>query len=316
MPKFFCDYCDVYLTHDSMSVRKSHNAGRNHLRNVTDYYQQIGHEKAQSVIDSITNSYADAGLQQPNPMLQHASAPGGFPPMGFPGPGESRIEVFAVYRADTYRYATTSLWRTSWANGHDASRWSRYAISSFWSEWWTTEYASWYAWISSSRLATKLQSAIRSKRIQPESAVRSKWSAWWRTAWVKSESCTRVWWASWIRTTSRYGKTLGTSLHARRSRWTINISNPTSSSECKQFIWLEETAFTNDEGQSRHETTPSGTVKADRMSALAPVACGSGLQRAPCETLPFEGSDFAKCGKRSTCLRTKSNWKGRRDTSP
>ncbi|KAH6649825.1 U1 zinc finger-domain-containing protein, partial [Chaetomium tenue] len=57
-PPVFCDYCDVYLTHDSMSVRKAHNSGRNHLRNVVDYYQQIGHEKAQSVIDSITSSYA------------------------------------------------------------------------------------------------------------------------------------------------------------------------------------------------------------------------------------------------------------------
>ncbi|KAF2231698.1 hypothetical protein EV356DRAFT_419897, partial [Viridothelium virens] len=51
------DYCDVYLTHDSMSVRKAHNNGKNHLRNVVDYYQQIGHEKTQSVIDSISNSY-------------------------------------------------------------------------------------------------------------------------------------------------------------------------------------------------------------------------------------------------------------------
>ncbi|KAB5572644.1 U1 zinc finger-domain-containing protein [Coniochaeta sp. 2T2.1] len=41
MPKFFCDYCDVYLTHDSMSVRKAHNSGRNHLRNVVDYYQRM-----------------------------------------------------------------------------------------------------------------------------------------------------------------------------------------------------------------------------------------------------------------------------------
>ncbi|KAB8236153.1 putative U1 snRNP complex component Yhc1 [Aspergillus alliaceus] len=40
MPKFFCDYCDVYLTHDSMSVRKAHNSGRNHLRNVLEYYQR------------------------------------------------------------------------------------------------------------------------------------------------------------------------------------------------------------------------------------------------------------------------------------
>jgi U1 small nuclear ribonucleoprotein C len=41
MSPVFCDYCDVYLTHDSMSVRKAHNSGRNHLRNVVDYYQRI-----------------------------------------------------------------------------------------------------------------------------------------------------------------------------------------------------------------------------------------------------------------------------------
>jgi len=95
MPKFFCDYCDVYLTHDSMSVRKAHNSGRNHLRNVIDYYQQIGHEKAQSVIDSITNSYAAEGQSASNPMLgQNVGAgpppfiPGGVPPpFGLPGPG-------------------------------------------------------------------------------------------------------------------------------------------------------------------------------------------------------------------------------------
>ena len=55
--KHYCDYCDVYLTHDSASgelcapfvlthhltayppiVRKAHNSGRNHLANVRDYY--------------------------------------------------------------------------------------------------------------------------------------------------------------------------------------------------------------------------------------------------------------------------------------
>lgn len=83
----FCDYCDVYLTHDSMSVRKAHNSGRNHLRNVVDYYQQIGHEKAQSVIDSITASYTDAGQAGANPLLpQNQPMPGGGPPgSGPPG---------------------------------------------------------------------------------------------------------------------------------------------------------------------------------------------------------------------------------------
>ena len=85
MPKFFCDYCDVYLTHDSMSVRKAHNSGRNHLRNVVDYYQQIGHEKAQSVIDSITSSYAAEGQAHANPMLPQ-NQPGGGGAGAFPPP--------------------------------------------------------------------------------------------------------------------------------------------------------------------------------------------------------------------------------------
>jgi U1 small nuclear ribonucleoprotein C len=67
-----------------MSVRKAHNAGRNHLRNVVEYYQQIGHEKAQSVIDSITSSYAESG--QANPMLPQAGPMGFGPPPGFPPP--------------------------------------------------------------------------------------------------------------------------------------------------------------------------------------------------------------------------------------
>lgn len=40
------DYCDVYLTHDSMSVRKAHNSGRNHERNVLDYYQSASRNQS------------------------------------------------------------------------------------------------------------------------------------------------------------------------------------------------------------------------------------------------------------------------------
>lgn len=78
-----------------MSVRKAHNSGRNHLRNVVDYYQQIGHEKAQSVIDSITSSYAAEGQAHANPMLPQnqpgahgaGGPPGAFvPPFTFAGP--------------------------------------------------------------------------------------------------------------------------------------------------------------------------------------------------------------------------------------
>ncbi|KAI9881587.1 MAG: hypothetical protein M1830_000151 [Pleopsidium flavum] len=95
-----------------MSVRKAHNTGRNHLRNVVDYYQrkpphplhlhnsapqelqltalnaEIGHEKAQSVIDSITSSYAAEGQSSSNPMLGQHPGPGQPfipPPFGFGG---------------------------------------------------------------------------------------------------------------------------------------------------------------------------------------------------------------------------------------
>ncbi|KAF8475867.1 hypothetical protein BDZ91DRAFT_649670, partial [Kalaharituber pfeilii] len=84
------DYCDVYLTHDSISVRRAHNSGRNHLRNVVEYYQQIGHEKAQSVIDSITSSYAAEG-QTPGMSMGYPGAaippPGGAMPMQGVVPG-------------------------------------------------------------------------------------------------------------------------------------------------------------------------------------------------------------------------------------
>ncbi|VDB85364.1 unnamed protein product [Peniophora sp. CBMAI 1063] len=97
MPKHYCDYCDVYLTHDSASVRKAHNNGRNHLSNVRDYYASLGHDKAQSIIDQITSAYESGngpppggfgfGPQHLQPNTPGFSGPPGFgPPGGFGGP--------------------------------------------------------------------------------------------------------------------------------------------------------------------------------------------------------------------------------------
>ncbi|KAI8353327.1 U1 zinc finger-domain-containing protein [Blakeslea trispora] len=63
MPKYYCEYCDIFLTHDSSSVRKAHNAGKNHILNVRNYYAEISHDKAQAIIDEITRAYdvAEAG---------------------------------------------------------------------------------------------------------------------------------------------------------------------------------------------------------------------------------------------------------------
>jgi U1 small nuclear ribonucleoprotein C len=91
MGRFYCDYCHCYLTydppsknnnplltsrHDSASVRKAHNLGRNHLQQVREYYQKLGFEKTQSVIDSLTQDYQSQAV---------ASAPNPFAPAGLPG---------------------------------------------------------------------------------------------------------------------------------------------------------------------------------------------------------------------------------------
>lgn len=41
MPKYYCDYCDTFLTHDSTSVRKSHIEGIRHQAAVRAYYAQF-----------------------------------------------------------------------------------------------------------------------------------------------------------------------------------------------------------------------------------------------------------------------------------
>ncbi|KAJ1604285.1 hypothetical protein OJ253_3094 [Cryptosporidium canis] len=41
MPKFYCDYCDIYLTHSSTNGRKQHNSGRKHINNKIDHYKNV-----------------------------------------------------------------------------------------------------------------------------------------------------------------------------------------------------------------------------------------------------------------------------------
>merc|ERR1712193_146386 len=51
MPKYYCDYCDTFLTHDSPSVRKTHNAGRKHKDNVRTFYQEWLDKQTASLMD-------------------------------------------------------------------------------------------------------------------------------------------------------------------------------------------------------------------------------------------------------------------------
>ncbi|XP_058059255.1 U1 small nuclear ribonucleoprotein C [Anopheles bellator] len=64
MPKYYCDYCDTYLTHDSPSVRKTHCTGRKHKDNVKFYYQKWMEEQAQHLIDATTAAYKAGKIAQ------------------------------------------------------------------------------------------------------------------------------------------------------------------------------------------------------------------------------------------------------------
>ncbi|XP_012890363.1 PREDICTED: U1 small nuclear ribonucleoprotein C-like [Dipodomys ordii] len=82
MPKFYCDYCETYLTHDSPSVRKTHYSGRKHKENIKDYYQKWMEEQAQSLINKISMFHSfvlTAVFQQGKTPPTPFSAP---PPVG------------------------------------------------------------------------------------------------------------------------------------------------------------------------------------------------------------------------------------------
>lgn len=64
MPKYYCDYCDTYLTHDSPSVRKTHCTGRKHRDNVKFYYQKWMEEQAQHLIDATTAAFKAGKIAQ------------------------------------------------------------------------------------------------------------------------------------------------------------------------------------------------------------------------------------------------------------
>ncbi|XP_038053410.1 U1 small nuclear ribonucleoprotein C-like [Patiria miniata] len=78
MPKYYCDYCDTYLTHDSPSVRKTHCNGRKHKENVRIYYQKWMEEQAQSLIDRTTAAFQSGKIHH-NP-FNEGGGPGGMPP--------------------------------------------------------------------------------------------------------------------------------------------------------------------------------------------------------------------------------------------
>ncbi|RLN70968.1 hypothetical protein BBJ29_007445 [Phytophthora kernoviae] len=66
MPRYYCDYCDTYLTHDSQAGRKQHNRGWKHRENVKLYYEQF--------------LAGQGGIMTPGEWLRGPAAPGALPP--------------------------------------------------------------------------------------------------------------------------------------------------------------------------------------------------------------------------------------------
>lgn len=69
MGKCYCDYCDVFLTNDSVAVRKQHNDGNRHKFNVCEYYRQYVGQQLQKQIDEIVAQFelkVSQGLIRPS----------------------------------------------------------------------------------------------------------------------------------------------------------------------------------------------------------------------------------------------------------
>ncbi|XP_069771312.1 U1 small nuclear ribonucleoprotein C-like [Narcine bancroftii] len=90
MPKYRCDYCDTYLTHDSPSVRKMHCEGRKHKENVKVYYQKWMEEQDQNLTDKTTASFCQGKIPPtapfPVPPGMMLVGLGMRPPIGVPVP--------------------------------------------------------------------------------------------------------------------------------------------------------------------------------------------------------------------------------------
>ena len=55
MPKYFCEYCGIYLTHSSPGGRYQHSHGRKHINNKIEYYSQFLYEFQKKIDNNLLN---------------------------------------------------------------------------------------------------------------------------------------------------------------------------------------------------------------------------------------------------------------------
>lgn len=67
MPKYYCEYCNIYLTHSSPAGRKQHAHGRKHINNKIEYFTEfLIQQQAMASQNQHANYYHNPGfyLQQ------------------------------------------------------------------------------------------------------------------------------------------------------------------------------------------------------------------------------------------------------------
>ncbi|TKY48340.1 Endonuclease III-like 2 [Spatholobus suberectus] len=96
--RYYCDYCNTYLTHDSPSVRKQQNAGYKHKANVRSYYQQFEEQQTQSLIYQRikerlgqTAAFQQVGVAYNHLMVKRPTLPHVLPPPRLPMPRNAQI---------------------------------------------------------------------------------------------------------------------------------------------------------------------------------------------------------------------------------
>ena len=83
MPRYYCEYCDISLTHSSVPGRKQHHTGRKHIMNFIEHWAHYQSALPETVPAQFN---PNANRPPPPPGAPPAAPPPGAPPPGAPPP--------------------------------------------------------------------------------------------------------------------------------------------------------------------------------------------------------------------------------------
>lgn len=86
--RLYCDYCGMYLTHDSARSRKEHRHGWKHRENFRKYYMKIIQDRRE---EQQRKLFEEKGLPMPPMGMPPPNLP--FPPPMLPGMGAPSLSV-------------------------------------------------------------------------------------------------------------------------------------------------------------------------------------------------------------------------------